>query len=60
MHGRGREAAQTPAQEGALWKGTPARELEPTATYRLGVDLEEQSAGETPLGKFFQRGVNHR
>jgi hypothetical protein len=32
-------------QEEALQRGTPARELEPTAAYRLGVDVGEQSGG---------------
>jgi hypothetical protein len=31
-------------------EGTPARELEPPAAHRLGVDIEEWSGGETPLG----------
>jgi hypothetical protein len=37
-------------QEGALWRGTPTRELEPRASYRLGVDIGERPGGETPLG----------
>jgi hypothetical protein len=36
-------------QEGTLWRGTPARELEPPAVYRLGVDIGEWSGGEGPL-----------
>jgi hypothetical protein len=36
------EMTHMPAQgfygEVALWRGTPARELKPTAAYRLGVD----------------------
>jgi hypothetical protein len=31
-------------------EGSPVKELEPTAAYRLGVDIGELSAGETPLG----------
>jgi hypothetical protein len=38
-------------QEGALWRGSPVRELEPTAAYRLGVDTGEQSGGEILLGR---------
>jgi hypothetical protein len=26
-------------QAGALWRGTPARELEPIATHKLGLDI---------------------
>jgi hypothetical protein len=37
-------------QEGALQRGTTARELEPTAAYRLGVAIGERSGGETLLG----------
>jgi hypothetical protein len=37
-------------QEGALWRGSPARKLEPTGTYRLGVVIGEWSGRETPLG----------
>jgi hypothetical protein len=39
-------------------EGTPARELEPTAAYRRGVDIGEWSGGEIPLtplgGKILQ------
>jgi hypothetical protein len=37
-------------QSRALWRGTPARELEPTAAYRLGIHIGEWPGGETPLG----------
>jgi hypothetical protein len=36
-------------QEEAWWRGTPARKLEPPATYRLDVDIREWYGGETPL-----------
>jgi hypothetical protein len=40
-------------REGALQRGTTTRQLEPPATYRLGI-LRELSGGETPLdGKIF-------
>jgi hypothetical protein len=46
--------AQTPAQ-GYCWgrslaDGSPARELEPPAAYRLGVYIRERSGEETLLG----------
>jgi hypothetical protein len=33
-------------QEETLWRGSPERELEPTAAYRLEVDIGEGSGGE--------------
>jgi hypothetical protein len=36
--------------EGTLRREPPAREQEPTAAYRLGVDTEEQAGGETLPG----------
>jgi hypothetical protein len=40
---RHRDSSNTSAgfivQAGALWRGTPARELEPIATHRLGLDI---------------------
>jgi hypothetical protein len=48
-------------QDRALQRGIPARELEPTATYRLGVDTGKCLEGKPcSVGKFFQSGVNHR
>jgi hypothetical protein len=42
-YGRSRDSSNTSTgftvQAEALWKGTLARELEPTATHRLGLDI---------------------
>jgi hypothetical protein len=47
-------------QEGALCRGSPARDLEPTAAYRLGIDKGRSLEGKPHwMGKFFQSGANH-
>jgi hypothetical protein len=58
---RGKEEAEKRLKcqhrDGDLQKGSPARE--PTATYRLGVDIGEPSGMESRwVGKFFPSGVN--
>jgi hypothetical protein len=46
--------------EGVLQQGTPSRQMESTAAYRLGVDIGEHLEVK-PLwvGKFFQSAINH-
>jgi hypothetical protein len=46
--------------EGPLWRRSPARELEPKAADRLGVDIGIGLEGKRHCArKFFWCGVNH-
>jgi hypothetical protein len=54
--GDGSTLAQTLLGKESLWRGSPARKLEPTATYRLRVDIggaDGKVAGRSLGGKMF-------